>query len=414
MAAVTVRQAGVPRTLTWLALLALALAAVVAIVLTSDATGGERAWLLVALASTGAAGVGIARAMQLLLPRLSLRTQLALATVTGFVVLVANLAVAAAMMFINTHDLQMLFLLSAYALLITLGPARLLSGGLSGRIEAIEAGARRLASGELGTRVEVDGRDELAELAREFNRMADALEAADVERQAVESSRRDLFAAISHDLRTPLASIRVRVEALLDGVVTDDETRTRYLAGACQEVERLSALIDDLFELTTLDSGELRLRLEMLPIQDVIAEAVDIFRPQVEKAGIRLTFTPGDGATTVLADPNRLSRVIYNLLQNAIRHTPNDGAIILQTARVAEGVEIAVRDTGEGIPPEDLPHVFDRFYRGDKSRSREHGGSGLGLAIARAIVEAHGGDISVMSQQGEGTTFTFVLPATQP
>lgn len=397
----------------WSVVLALAAAAVLAIVLTSGASGSGLAWLLVALGTTGTAGIGVARLLQGLLPRLSLRTQLALATVTGFVVLVANLAVAAAMMFINTHDLQLLFLLSAYAMLVTLGPARLLSGGLSGRIEAIEAGARRLAGGELGTRVEVSGRDELAELAREFNRMADALEAAERQRQAVESSRRDLFAAISHDLRTPLASIRLRVEALLDGVVTDEETRTRYLEGASTEVDRLSALIDDLFELTTLDSGELRLRLEMLPVQDVIAEAVDIFRPQVEKAGIHLTFAPGDGATTVLADPNRLSRVIYNLLQNAIRHTPNDGTIILQTTRVADRIEIEVQDTGEGIEPEDLPHVFDRFYRGEKSRSREHGGSGLGLAIARAIVEAHGGNIRVQSQRGEGTTFTFALPVAQ-
>ncbi|MEZ4481156.1 MAG: histidine kinase dimerization/phospho-acceptor domain-containing protein [Dehalococcoidia bacterium] len=284
MATLNVRQQGLFRTLTWLGLLGVAALALAAIVMTADATAEEQLWLLLALLSTGAAGIGVARGLQLLLPRLSLRTQLALATVTGFLVLMANLAVASALMFISTHDLQMLFLLSAYALLITLGPARLLSGGLSGRIEAIEAGARRLASGELGARVNIEGSDELAALAREFNRMADALDVADQQRQAVEASRRDLFAAISHDLRTPLASIRVRVEALLDGVVTDEATRTRYLEGACTEVEHLSALIDDLFELTTLDSGELQLRLEMLPVQDVIAEAVDIFRPQVEKA----------------------------------------------------------------------------------------------------------------------------------
>ena len=395
----------------WCVLAALCVGAIALLVTTTDAPARERAGLALTLAATGLAGVGAAVLVQRHAARWRLRWQLGLMAVTGLAVLFANIAAAAALMFISAHDLNVLFALGGYALLTTLGPARLMSRGLSGRIEAIELAARRIAGGELAARVPGAGRDELAALATEFNRMAGALEAAHARRDSIERSRRDLFAAISHDLRTPLASIRVTVEALLDGVVTDEETHARYLRNACAEVEHLSLLIDDLFELTTIESGELQLRLELVRVDDVLAETVDAFRPQVERAGIRLSFEPGAHMAEVRADPHRLGRVVYNLLQNAIRHTPYDGTIVLRAVRTGDEVQVVVSDSGEGIGPVDLPHVFERFYRGEKSRSRERGGSGLGLAIAQGIVEAHGGRIWAESKPGAGATFAFVLPA---
>ncbi len=395
----------------WALLAAAPLAAIGLMVFSANASAGDRAGLTITLAGTGIAGVAVALAVRRSASHWRLRWQLAIAAASGLAVLVANIFVAAALMFISGHDLHLLFALSGYAFVTTLGPVGIMSRGLSGRIEAIESAARRVAAGELGARAPAEGRDELAALATEFNRMAGALEAAHARRDAIESSRRDLFAAISHDLRTPLASIRVSMEALVDGVVSDEATRERYLRTACSEVERLSLLIDDLFELTMIDSGELQLRLETLHVEDVLAETIDIFRPQVERAGIRLRYEPAGATPVVLADPHRLGRVVYNLLQNAIRHTPYDGTIVLRTAGGDGGIKVVVSDSGEGIAAGDLPYVFERFYRGEKSRSRDRGGSGLGLAIARGIVEAHGGRIWAESVPGRGATFAFTLPA---
>ena len=395
----------------WIASFVGSLAAVTAMVVTSGAGAEERLLLCVALIGTGAAGIGVAWLVQRWAPRLALRGQLTIFGMTGLVLLIANISVAAALMFLSAHDLSLLFVLSAYALTTTIGPAQIMGRGLSRRIEAIESAARNLAGGALGVRVPVAGNDELAGLAREFNRMADALERSNERRDRVEASRRDLFAAISHDLRTPLATVRVMVEAMSDGVVDDEETRARYLRTASTEIQRLSSLIDDLFELTTIESGELHLRLETLRLEDVVSEAIDAFRPRMERAGIHLAFEPGRSTGLVLADPLRLNRVLYNLLQNALRHTPHDGTVLLRTELAATGVQVVVADTGEGIPSDDLPHVFERFYRGEKSRNRERGGSGLGLAIARGIVEAHGGAIWVESTAGRGARFAFSIPA---
>ena len=393
------------------ALFVASLAAVGAMVAFADAPAVERVLLFAALAGTGSLGLAVAVLVRRLAPRLALRTQLAIFGSTGVALLVANIVVAAVLMFLSAHDLGLLFVLCAYAVITTVGPAHIMSRGLSRRLEAIEAAAGRIAGGELAARVPDTGSDELASLAREFNRMAVNLEAAHARRDTIEKSRRDLFAAISHDLRTPLASIRVMVEAMSDGVVTDEQTRQRYLQTASSEVQRLSLLIDDLFELTTIDSGELQLHTEMLRIEDVVAETIDVFRPQLERAGIHVSFEPQPGTAAVRADGQRLTRVLYNLIQNAIRHTPHDGTIVLRTAPAVAAVEVSVADSGEGIAADDLPHVFERFYRGEKSRSRELGGSGLGLAIARGIVEAHGGTIRVESVPGRGATFAFTLPA---
>jgi signal transduction histidine kinase len=364
-----------------------------------------------AIIGTGSLGALVALTSARWSAALSLRWRLIAICAVGLAGLVMNILVAAWLMFLSTHDLELLLVLCGFAFLATAGAATVMTRAVSQRFEHLEAAAARLAAGDLSVRVAMRGNDEAARVAAAFNEMAAALETAQRQRSETEGARRALFAAISHDLRTPLSTMQAMVEAMVDGVVTDTETSNRYLHNIRGEVGRLSSLIDDLFELTTIDSGELRLHLEQLRIEDVAAETIDAFRPQAERAGIRLAFEPGGETPAVHVDPQRLTRVLYNLLQNAVRHTPADGSITLRTVPLADGVQVEVRDTGEGIPERDLPHVFDTFYRGEASRLRARGsGSGLGLSIARGIIEAHGGRIWVQSAEGSGSTFAFILP----
>lgn len=395
----------------WLSVGGATLCAVFAIRLLLAAPWFDLVVVSASLALTGGAGAMSAMLAPAWASKRPLRWQLAAFSVIGLVGLLLNVAVAASLMFLSPHDLKLLLVLCVFALVGTVGPAQLMSRSVSRRVEALEKTTAGIAEGDLAVRAQVVGDDEIARLAASLNSMAGSLEATRRQRDDLELARRDLFAAISHDLRTPLATMRVMVEAIADGVVTDSATRERYFASISGEIQRLSALIDDLFEITTLDSGALRLRIEMIQVEDVVAEAIDTFRPQVEKAGIHLAFEPGSGTNPVQADPQRLSRVLYNLLQNAIRHTPGDGTIVLRTAQLESGVQVAVCDSGEGITSEDAPFIFDRFYRGDKARSRDGAGSGLGLAIARGIVEAHGGRIWVETGTGRGATVAFMLPA---
>jgi signal transduction histidine kinase len=265
--------------------------------------------------------------------------------------------------------------------------------------------------------------------------MASQLAVAAEERERLEAVRRDLIAAISHDLRTPLASLRLMTEALADGLVDDPATTTRYLATMRGQIGHLSGLIDDLFELAQLDASALRLELQRASLDDLISDALEGIRPQAAAKGVQVCGSVAPGVGPVLVVPQKIERVLYNLVTNAIRHTPNDGVVTIsampggQRPRTSDQrpdenipppdprplplapfVLVEVADTGEGIAPEDLPWIFDRFYRGEKSRSRATGGAGLGLAIARGIVEAHGGRIWAESVQGRGTRIRFTLP----
>jgi signal transduction histidine kinase len=403
-----------PRPLLVLAWVSVATATLAAIAATQVLLGPPTVDLAImglALAATGMAGAAVAMLAPRWTTRLPLRWQLTVFSAIGFAGLVLNIGVAAALMFLSAHDFRLLLVLCGFALVATVGPAQLMARTVSGRFETLEAATSRVAAGDLAARVPVSGADEVARLADAFNTMATALERAHRDRYDLERARRDLFAAISHDLRTPLAAMRVMVEAITDGVVPDPETHDRYLASISSEIQRLSMLIDDLFELTTIDSGELRLRLETLHVEDIVAETVDSFRPQVERAGIHLAFESLPGTPAIRADPQRLSRVLYNLLQNAVRHTPSDGTIVLRTAPAGSSVQLSVSDSGEGIASEDIPFVFERFYRGDRARARDGAGSGLGLAIARGIIEAHGGRIWIEPESGSGATVVFSLPA---
>jgi signal transduction histidine kinase len=288
------------------------------------------------------------------------------------------------------------------------------AGALAASLQALTEGARRMAAGEQGVRVSVPSDDEVGDLARAFNRMAAEIEAAFRRQRESERARVDLIAAVSHDLRTPLASLRAMAEALHDGVVDDPDSVRRYLRAIQGDIQRLSALIDDLFELSQLDAGALRLDRQPVAIAELVAETAASMQAQAERKAIRLDCVFEGAAATVEVDPLRVHRVLANLLQNAVRHTPAGGRVVVQAYDRPGEVEVRVADTGEGISAHALPHVFEPFYRGDPARGREQGGAGLGLAIARGLVEAHGGRIWAESTAGQGATVGFTLPKAPP
>jgi signal transduction histidine kinase len=299
-----------------------------------------------------------------------------------------------------------------FAAALSVGFGILYAMPLSSRIERVRAGTERVADGELGSEVKVEGHDEVAGLAADFNRMARALQVAAEREREVENSRRDLVAAVSHDLRTPLAATRALIEALADGVADDPETERRYLSSASRELEHLSRLVDDLFELARIDAGMLELTLEEASLHDMISDTISSFQPQAEQKGVRLLGEVCTDVDPVLANTPKLQRVLHNLVSNALRHTPPDGAVTLSAEPEGRVARVEVSDTGEGIAAEDLPRIFERSFRIEQSRTRVEdatAGAGLGLAIARGLVLAHGGTMDVRSEPGRGSSFRFTL-----
>jgi len=321
-----------------------------------------------------------------------------------------NVWFSAQLMFASTHDLLLAIVLLIFAGGMAMMLGYFVSNTMTDRVQLLMDAARRLADGKLETRVPVNGRDELAGLGATFNQMAARLEAADRNQRVLERMRLDLIAWVGHDLQTPLASIRAILEALSDGMVQDPETIERYLHTAQGDVRSLSALIDDLFQMAQLDAGGLPLEQANASMTDLISDTLESFSELAARQELKLEGSAGPGIDPVFMDTRRIGRVLNNLIGNALRHTPAGGEVTVTATRTETGVEVSVHDTGEGIRAGDLPHIFERFYRGERSRSRLTGGSGLGLAIARGIVEAHGGSIHVESAAGHGATFTFTLP----
>lgn len=324
-----------------------------------------------------------------------------------------NVLFTAWRMFINSHDRTLATILLIFATCIAMVLGYFLSAAFADKINALRAAARAIAAGHFNTRIRVPGRDEVTELAESFNNMAAQLETAAAMRQEAEQMRRNLIAWVGHDLRTPLTSVRAMVEALADGMVDDPATAARYLRTAKRDIHALSLLIDNLFEMAQIDAGGLQLDRQPNSLNDLISDTLESFHGLAEEKGIKLQGQVTSGVDPVPLDARLIGRVLTNLISNAIRHTPSGGAIRVNAHAVAGGVEVSVRDSGEGIRPEDLPHVFEQFYRAEKSRSRATGGAGLGLAIVKSFVEAHGGSIRAESKVGEGTRFTFFLPKQQ-
>ncbi|HEY3316307.1 MAG TPA: ATP-binding protein [Bacillota bacterium] len=269
---------------------------------------------------------------------------------------------------------------------------------------ALAAGAHRLAAGDLDHRVPKAGGDEIGGLARAFNTLAESL-------QRNEEQRRNMVADIAHELRTPLAILRSQLETVQEG---RSELGPAALMSLIDEVLRMSRLVNDLQELTQAEAGQLGLRKERLQPGALVRAVVGVVEPEAQRRGIRLDVREGDGVPIVEADPDRLRQVLLNLLTNAFRHSGDGGRVSIEMSRDGDWATVAVADTGPGIAPEDLPHLFDRFYRGDKSRTRTGGGVGLGLAIVKGFVEAHGGRVGAENVRGGGARFWFSLPGGPP
>jgi signal transduction histidine kinase len=349
--------------------------------------------LIVALATLA---TGLVAA--LLLRRLpTLRLQLAGLGLLAVALPLAAVLLSGAVMFDSAHDLTILFVAGACST-AALAAAFLLGGSILGGIERVRGASSALAHGDLAARAPEGGPAELAELAASFNEMAAHIE-------ELFDARRQLVAWASHDLRTPLANMQAMLEALEDGLASPEH----YLPALREQVSTLGLLVDDLFELARIDAGALTLELRETPLGGLIRTCLQGLEAEARSRRVTLS-AQIDGDAPVVCAPDKVERVLLNLLTNALRHTPSDGAVAVTLESLESEVRVSVEDTGEGIPPESIRRVFDRFWRGDPARSRKDGRAGLGLAIARGLVEAQGGRIWAENPTYGGARVSFTLP----
>jgi signal transduction histidine kinase len=350
-----------------------------------------------ALAVAGATLVaGLAAA--LLLRRLpTLRLQLAGLGLLAVLLPLAAVLLSGVVMFDSGHDLTILAVAAASST-AALGAAVLLGGSILTAIERVRGASSDLARGDLAARAPEAGPAELAELAASFNEMAARLE-------ELFDARRQLVAWASHDLRTPLASMQAMLEALEDGLAEPEH----YLPAMREQVQTLRLLVEDLFELARIDAGVLTLELREAPLSGLVRSCLRGLEAEAQARRIALR-AEIDGDPPVVCAPDKVERVLFNLLTNALRHTPSDGSVAVVVEPLDEEVRVSVEDTGDGIPAESLRRAFDRFWRSDRARSRERGGAGLGLAIARGLVEAQGGKIWAENRPDGGARISFTLP----
>ena len=341
----------------------------------------------------------------------SIQMKIMLTFALGLVVTLINVLSGSFAMFLSAHDSGLLIVLLFFATLVVLGFGQLMSRSIIGNLEHLARSSAKFSTGDYSVRAHVTSGDEVEMVADAFNKMVESLEQARMREKEFDQARRSLIASVSHDLRTPLTSLRVMIEAINDGVITDEESVKRYLALAQTEIQNLSNLVDDLFELSQLDSGAQNWHKEPASLRDLISDTLETLRVQAQAKGIQLVGAVEPTIDPVSMNAFKMQRVLSNLVQNAIIYTPSGGSISVNAQRSGRQIQVDIIDTGEGIAPKDLPHIFEPFYRSEKSRSRNAGGAGLGLAIARGIVQAHDGTIGVTSQLGIGSRFFFTLPS---
>jgi signal transduction histidine kinase len=339
----------------------------------------------------------------------SLSRQFALAVAIVVAPVLLALVVVGLLMVVSIGDAALLAGIVVLAGAVAVVAARLLAGGILRDVEAIRDGLGAIQRGEREVAIETATRDELGELAEAANAMIARLRLEESARDQSDGARRDLVAAVSHDLRTPITSLRLLAEAVGDDIV-DGETRRGYLDRMRIHIDALSALIDDLFELSRLEAGDIHWSLERVPLGELVGETVEAMRVQAEAKGVAVTADVPNTMSPARANPEKLQRVLFNLIQNAIRHTPADGSVVVRAEPVADRIEIEVADDGDGIAHDERERVFTAFYRGGADAARTGAGAGLGLAVSRAIVEAHGGRIW-LPETTIGTRVRFSLPA---
>jgi signal transduction histidine kinase len=352
--------------------------------------------------------VAAAVAARHLLARASFTQALVAVAVIAAVAGLANLWALAELMFVSAHDAGLVAALLLYSVGAGVGSALVLARSSTRAVARLSRTAEELGEGHLEARVgSLEAGPELERLGATLDEMSRRLQASIEKERSLEARRRDLVTAVSHDLRTPLAGLRAMVEAIEDDVVDDPETIRRYVAEMRLSVESLSGLVDDLFELTQLEAGRIETEVERARLGDVVRSAMAACRAEGLEKG--LVFEERlDGAGDEMCSP-RLVRVLQNLLQNAIRHTPADGTVRIEARRHTDQLEIAVEDTGEGISEESVGRVFEPFWRGDTARSTK--GSGLGLTLAKRIVDTLGGEIGVVPGAHGGARFRVSIPA---
>jgi signal transduction histidine kinase len=328
--------------------------------------------------------------------RIGVRRQAVLMGAIAAVQVLVTVALFVALMYVSSHDAFFTVLATAYCALLALLAATLLSKRVLADVHTVESTLAAVGEGRRDVELTVGGEDEIARLAREVEAMVDRL-------ARTEAARNDLVAAVSHDLRTPITSLRLLVEALDDDIVDADERRS-YLAKLRTHVAALGALIDDLFELSRLQAGDIRWSLERVRLCELVNETVEAMR---RDGTARLVVDVPDDLDAARVAPEQIQRVLFNLIQNAIRHTPADGSVTVRAEVTGDAVQVEVADTGSGIAEADRDHVFDAFFQGG---ARGNGSAGLGLAISRAIVEAHGGRIW-LEPSVAGTAIRFTLPS---
>jgi signal transduction histidine kinase len=298
---------------------------------------------------------------------------------------------------------RMIFLSGSGAVLLAIGLTWVLTRRITNPLLKMKRAAQSLSNGDFQVKVPVTGNDEIAQLGEAINRLGTDL-------HRLQTSRKEFLSSISHELRTPLSYVKGYSQALDEGMLKTEEDREKYIKVIRQEANRLARLVEDLFDLTQMDEGHLRLSTTQVNLNEIIRKMVQTTEPRAQLKNIELSYHPDTTLPIIEGDYGRLSQVTFNLLDNAVRHTPPEGKIVIRTETDRCHAKMIVQDTGSGIPEEELPYIWERFYRVDKSRARGSGGTGLGLAIVKQIVEGHQGSIEVESKEGVGTRVTVKLP----